>query len=247
MTFQSKFWMTIIDYFGIINRYKLKMKIISACCFLIGGLLFWSCDRNEEISGCTNHLAENHDPRATVDDGSCTFSAETQTIWKDGVAGGWNGNLTTYGFVPYVCIGDMIAEADTSEGGNTPAFLVTDGNGDLDVQFRLINPRTASNYIEGSVHVDIQKPEGSELGVFEVYLHGKIVDNVGNCGEFIRTQKLQFSGMALDTTTTTLTIPFRDFSQLYLGDIGVVFGLSVSGSAPNSELMTINNIRWTRF
>lgn len=222
------------------------MKTLSVCSMLFGVMLFSACDRNEEISGCTDHLAENHDPRATVDDGSCTYGAATQTIWKDGEMGGWNRNLTTHGFIPVICKGTMSVEADTAQT-KAPALLTTDSNGELDLQFKLLNPMTIRHYMEGSVHVDLQKPAGSELNVFEIYLHGKVADSNDNCGDFMRCDKLQFSALALDSTITTLSVPFQDFSQFYMGNVAVVFGLSVNGAAPNSEVMQINNIRWTRF
>lgn len=222
------------------------MKIQSLCSFLFIAMLLLACDRNDEISGCTDHLAENHDPRATVDDGSCTYAAETQIIWKDGVMGGWNKNLTTHGFIPVICKGTMSVETDSTQT-EVPALLVTDSNGELDLQFKLLNPMTIRHYMEGSVHVDLQKPSGSELNIFEIYLHGKVADSNGDCEEFMRCDRLQFSALALDSTTTTLSVPFTDFSQFYMGNVAVVFGLSVNGAAPNAEVLQINNIRWTRF
>lgn len=205
-----------------------------------------ACDREEEIVGCTDHLAENHDPRATVDDGSCTYSSESQTIWKDGVPGGWNGNLTTYGFVPTVCSGDFQTGTDTG-AAPVPGILITDASGNLNVQFRLTNPRTARNYIEGFVHFEIAKPEGSDLSTFAIYLHGKAVDNQGACGEYIRTDLLELSAAALSSATTTVSVPFRDFNELLLADIAIGFGIAVENATPDSEVLHINNIRWTRF
>lgn len=227
---------------------KMKIRILSAAVVFVAGTCFFACDREEEISGCTHHLAENHDPRATVDDGSCTYSEDSQLIWKDGVPGGWNGNLTTYGFIPQVCIGSMTAEVDTSNGGAAPARLMTDSNGDLEVQFKLVNPRTARNYIEGFIHFQILVPEDVELSTFQIYTHGKMVGHVGSCGEFIRSQPIQLSAAALGSENfTTVSVPFRDFGQLMLADIRVVFGLSIEGAVPDSEVLHLNNIRWTRF
>jgi len=224
---------------------KFSLSIIGS--LGIVALSFLSCERNEEIEGCTNHLAENHNPRATVDDGSCTFSEETQLIWKDSVPGGWNGNVTTYGFVPTVCTGDMLAESDTSSTG-IPASLYTDSNGNMNVQFRLVNPRTARNYIEGFVHFDVLVPEDSNISMFGIYIHGKEVETDGNCGEYIRSDKLELSALALSSETfTTVSVPFRDFNQLLLADIGVAFGIAVTGATPDTEILRINNIRWTRF
>lgn len=226
----------------------MKIRILSALLLWTSGTFFLACDREEEIVGCTNHLAENHDPRATVDDGSCTFSEDAQLIWKDGVPGGWNGNLTTYGFVPEVCVGSMTADVDTSNGGIAPARLMTDGNGNLNVQFALINPRTARNYIEGFIHFEILVPEGVDLSTFRIYTHGKVVDNVGSCGEFIRSQNVELSAAALGNENfTTVSVPFRDFSQLMLANIGVAFGLSIEEAEADTEVLHLNNVRWTRF
>lgn len=224
------------------------MKFTSTVFSLIfTAALMVACDRNEEIAGCTDHLSENHDPRATVDDGSCTYSEETQLVWKNGEPGGWNGELFTYGIVPTACRGTMIVEADTSDQANKPAVLATDANGNVNVQFNLMNSRSAQNYIEGYVHVDIQRADSMVIPNFEIYVHGKVVDSDHNCGEFIRSEKLQFSALALSDTPTTLSVPFRDFNQLLLGDLNVLFGISLSGAEPNSEVLKINNIRWTRF
>lgn len=211
----------------------------------VGMMAIASCTRDEEIKGCTDHLAENHDPRATVDDGSCTLPLEEQLIWKDGQSGGWNGDIFTYAFVPTVCKGTFQLLADTAVSKN-PACLYTDSNGELHIQFKLLSPRSGRNYSEGFVRLDLEKPLESDLSMFDIYVHGKIADNEGACGDYVRSQKLQFSAIALDTTATTLSVPFRDFEQVRMDDLSVVMGLRIENAQPDTEVLRINNIRWTR-
>ena len=213
--------------------------------FSAGLLILAGCDRDEEIQGCTHHLAENHDPRATVDDGSCTYSEESQLIWKDGQPGGWNGNLTTYGFVPQVCSGDLLAEEDSN--GVAPARLYTDASGNLEFHVVLTNPRTARNYNEGFVRFEVLKPEVSSLTSFRIYTHGKLTQMGSGCNEFNRSQVVELSALSLnDSIPASVAVPFSDFDQLMLADINVLFGVIAEGQ-PDTEVLQINNIRWTRF
>lgn len=214
---------------------------------IVCSLLNASCDREEEISGCTDHLAENHDPRATVDDGTCTFSADQQIIWKDAQPSGWNGNLVTYGIVPKVCFGTMTVVSDTSQA-NQPALISADENGNARVQFELLNPRTARNYIEGFIRFDISKPEESSLSTLKVYTHGKLPDNVSGCGAFNRSDWVELSVLAVSADEfLSVAVPFRDFDDLMLADVNVMFGVVLEGLEPGEEALSINNIRWTRF
>jgi hypothetical protein len=222
-------------------------KNIFGLAILVCSMMFVSCDRDEEISGCTDHLAENHDPRATVDDGSCTFSADQQIIWKDGVPGGWNGNLVTYGIVPTTCFGTMTVLSDTSQASQ-PALIVADEDGNARVQFELLNPRTARNYIEGFIHFDISKPEASSLTTLKIYTHGKLPDNAPGCGAFNRSEWIELSVLAITSEEfQSVAVPFRDFDDLMLADVHVMFGIVLEGLAPGEEALSINNIRWTRF
>lgn len=208
-------------------------------------LITTGCDRDEEIQGCTHHLAENHDPRATVDDGSCTYSEESQLIWKDGQPGGWNGNLTTYGFIPKACTGDFLAEEDSN--GVAPARLFTDPAGNLEFHVELTNPRTARNYNEGFIRFEVLKPEDSSLGTFQIYTHGKLTQTNSGCDEFNRSQVVELSALSLnDSIPASVAVPFSDFDQLMLADINVLFGIIAEGE-PDTEVLQINNIRWTRF
>lgn len=228
------------------NERLMKIKWISLTIALTGLFLF-SCDRNEEIAGCTHHLAENHDPRATSDDGSCTYSDEFQLLWKDGNPGGWNGNVTTYGIVPLVCSGAFESEADTSVQ-TIPGQIVTDVSGQAHVQFRLSNPRTARNYYEGYVRFEVLKPEGSNLETFFVYVHGKNPQAVDECGSFNRSQLVELSALALSSTDwIEVAVPFSDFNDIMLADIRAMFGVEVANASPETEVLQINNIRWTRF
>lgn len=214
----------------------------------VGILLAVACDRKEEISGCTDHLAENHDPRATVNDGSCVYTEAEQVIWKNGVTGGWNQNISTYGFVYEVCQGQFVAEVDTAQPGNTPGVLITDDNGDVQLRFKLLNPRTARNYNTGFVRFDILKPEGSEISIFSVYTHGKVVDATENCGDIRRSDPVQISAQTAGSESfVSYAVPFADFDELMLADIETLFGITVESAAPQTEVLRINNIRWTQF
>ncbi len=212
---------------------------------MLGAITIASCTRNEEITGCTDHLAENHNPRATVDDGSCTYPPDEQVIWKDGVAGGWNGDIFSYGIVPELCYGMLVFDADTSAQTHLTR-LITDVNGDLQLQFKLINPVSASNYIEGNLRIDLALPEGVSLPLVDIYIHGKIADSDGVCPGYVRSDFVQVSTQALGQTPHALSIPLRDFEQMRLGDIEVMVGIEIKNAQPNSEVLWINNVRWTR-
>lgn len=225
------------------------MKIYTPFFIVATAVLFaFACNREEEITGCTNHLAENHDPRATVDDGSCVFSDAEQIIWKNGTTGGWNQNISTYGFVYEVCYGQFVAEADTAQPGDTPGVLITDDNGSVELRFKLLNPRTARNYNTGFVRFDILKPEGSELATFSVYTHGKVVEVVADCGNIRRSEPVQVSAQTAGSESfVSYAVPFSDFDELMFADIETLFGITVSGATPQAEVLHINNIRWTQF
>ena len=223
------------------------MKTIRLFLPLFAFLVLISCDREEEIIGCTDHLAENHDPRATVDDGSCTFSDDSQLVWRDGQPGGWNGNLTTYGIVPEVCKGSIEVLTDTSFT-EQPMRIFADAGGEVHLHFRLLNPRTARNYNTGYVHFDVLKPEGSGVQTLEIYTHGKRPQQSSECGAFNRSHVVEISTLTLPIDEWhTVSIPFLDFTDLMLADIRIMFGVQTGGHAPESEVLQLNNIRWTRF
>ena len=50
---------------------------------------------------------------------------------------------------------------------------------------------------------------------------------------------------ALDTASfQEVTIPFTDFSNRYMKDIDLVFGIKGSGATPNTPLLVINSVKW---
>ena len=79
--------------------------------FLAVSIIFAACKKEDEVvtptvvNGCTDSLAINYNPLATIDDGSCTYTP-TSTVY-DTLLGFWN--LTHYD------IGDGLEVADTGQ------------------------------------------------------------------------------------------------------------------------------------
>ena len=48
-------------------------------------MIFSSCDKenNNEVRGCTNEVATNYDPKATMDCGCCEFKQADVVFWAD--------------------------------------------------------------------------------------------------------------------------------------------------------------------
>jgi hypothetical protein len=112
----------------------------------------------------------------------------------------------------------------------------------------LLNPRTARNYFEGYVRFEILKPEGVSLETFFVYVHGKRPQTEADCGAFNRSQRVQLSALALGSESfVEVEVPFSDFADIMLADVRAMFGIQVENAQPDTEVLQINNIRWTRF
>ena len=64
------------------------------------------------VLGCTDDTADNYDPGATMDDGSCSYSCANYTVdMADAYGDGWNGNVLTIGDASFTIESGAAAQA----------------------------------------------------------------------------------------------------------------------------------------
>lgn len=216
--------------------------------FLIAGiaLLNSSCNKEGDRKGCTDPIAANYDPRALTDDGSCTFNDDVQSIWANGVRGGWNGDLQEGALKHEICAGE-ISELETpldSANVERTLYLGTGGGTRHLSYFSIINERNARDFNNGSLQMDVRVTD-TEDGAPEfvkLFISGKLWQDE-DCDLYRRSEYVEISTHSFnDSTFTKVNIPILRFDEIMMAHVNVVCGFEFEGE--RSTGIEVNNIQW---
>lgn len=205
-----------------------------------------ACEKDGDQKGCTDPISINYDPSALVDDGSCEYNQTVQSIWSNGVRGGWNGDLQEGAFRFELCSGEYseLEEIVDSADVRQTLYLGTGGGTSHLSYFSLINERNARDFNDGSLRMDIRVTDTDDGApdFINLFISGKIHEN-DDCLPYRRSEYVEISTHSFnDSLFTTVNIPIRHFGQIMMAHVEVACGISFEGE--RSTGVEIDNIRW---
>ena len=205
-----------------------------------------SCNKDGDKQGCTDPIAANYDPRALTDDGNCTYNDKIQSIWADGVRGGWNGDLQEGAYKLQVCEGELSELETMRDSGEVQhtLYLGTGGGTRHLSYFTLVNERNARDFNNGSLQMDVRVTD-TEDGAPEfvkLFISGKLWQDE-NCDLYRRSDYVEIGTHSFnDSTFTKVNIPILRFDEIMMAHVNVVCGVEFEGE--RSTGIEVNNIRW---
>jgi hypothetical protein len=205
-----------------------------------------SCNKDGDRKGCTDPIAANYDPRALTDDESCIYNDAVQSIWVDGMRGGWNGDLQEGAFKLEVCAGELSELETPRDSGEVEhtLYLGTGGGTRHLSYFSIINERNARDFNNGSLQMDVRVTD-TEDGAPEfvkLFISGKLWQDE-DCDLYRRSEYVEISTHSFnDSTFTKVNIPILRFDEIMMAHVNVVCGVEFEGE--RSTGIEVNNIQW---
>jgi hypothetical protein len=235
--------------------------------------IFYSCSKTEEREGCTDSTAINFNSLAVTDDGSCEYLDSSFTIWENGETGFWNNAITggfevknchtgittiflnpDSTFIPPITTIDntvtppdtTITPADTLITGDTYLLVNSNSSGNYELIIQLLNKKNASDFKNGYLIFNAKLHPDAAINNFEVIIHGNQLNTGGmNCGTFLQSDPFLTSSSVLDTNSfKEISIPLTSFTNRYMQDIDLVFGIKGTNATPNTSLIMIKSVKW---
>ena len=250
---------------------KTYLKITTFLVLLI--IIINSCSKKTEREGCTDPTALNYNTLAEVDDGSCEYIDSTITIWENGQVGYW-GDALTGTFVVKSCFTSIstifqnpdstftpadtiidtlvtppdttITPADTVITGDTYLLINSDNSGNYELIIQLLNKRNAADFVNGYLIFNAKLHPQSTITDFAVFIQGNHSNSGGiNCANFLQSDPINIFTSSLDTNSfNEIYIPLANFTNRYMQDVDLVFGIKGINATPNTPLIMINSIKW---
>ncbi len=246
------------------------MKISRITIFALASLLITlgSCKKNEgDIQGCTDPLALNYNPRATIENDTCRYEDKQYTIWNEGDGGTWGddvyiekvfaeacqGQVDTISYITSV---DTIYLDTTGMGQDTleynmatVLYLMRDpGTGQAKLNLYVNNQiPNAQEFKYGSVSFDVSLANNSPLTTFDVRMMGSLWTGSNSCQGRLLSDVVNVAATDLtDSTYTNIRIPVAEFANRRFVDIEHLFGVDVINTDPgNDTLLYITNIQYS--
>jgi hypothetical protein len=213
---------------------------------LLAILALVSCNKDPDQSGCTDPIAANYDPKALRSDGSCIYNDAVQSIWSNGVRGGWNGDLQEGAFRMEVCEGEVRELEEPIDSVTTRETLYFGTGGEFShlSYFTLINQRNARDFNNGTLRMDVRvsDTEGGAPEFVKLFISGKLWQDE-DCSPYRRSTHVEISTHSFnDSTFTEVSIPILHFDEIMMKYVDVVCGIEFEGE--RSTGIEVNNIRW---
>lgn len=221
----------------------------SICLVVLSVLVFSACTKDDERTGCTDPIASNYDPSALHNDGSCTYESRQEIIFSNGEFWGWQSDTLDGGYIVEVCEGQVdIVEEEPRDSSQVQYLRVRADmqTGNAKFRVRIVNPRDGRPFRNGNVRFDARLPHQDPVPEFLTFIHGKLVDEGTDCGQFIRSDYQGFVPTGLnDSTFAEVELPILSYPKIMLANIEGVYGLEVRNAQPGADVLHLNNIRWT--
>lgn len=215
--------------------------------------------------------ALNYSILAEVDDGSCEYLDSSFTIWENGNPGFWEDPITG-AFVVKNCLTSTstiflnpdttfiapdtiittnppdtsITPADTIITGDTYLLINSDTSGKYELIIQLLNKRNALDFKDGYLIFNAKLHPDAAINNFDVVIHGNHLSSGGiNCATYLRSDPVVLSSTSLDTNSfKEISIPLNSFTNRYMKEIDLVFGIRGTNATPNTNLIMISSVKW---
>ena len=218
--------------------------------FCVFGLMTTSCRKKDgDRPGCTDSVADNYNPLANMDDGSCEYTTVEYTLWGQ-EAGFWGNDpfLQAVELVPCLGVVDTITLSQDTLGNTERAFFVMkDTNGSFRFAVTIINPVVAQDFKNGEVKMDVMLGDSSMVQTFETYIQGGSCGVFPTCSDICVSSPQTVSTAALnDSTFTTISIPINQYAARNLNQLQNALTISQTGvMTGNDTVLVIRNVKWS--
>lgn len=147
---------------------------------------------------------------------------------------------------PIILPDTTITPPDTTITGDTYLLLNSDAAGNYQLIIQLLNKKNANDFKNGYLIFYAKLHPDAALLNFDVMIHGNQLSTGGsNCGSFLQSDPVSVSASILDTNSfKEVKIPLVDFTNRYMQDIDLVFGLKGLNTTPNTNLLMISSVKW---
>jgi len=148
---------------------------------------------------------------------------------------------------PTIPADTIITAGDTIIKGDTYLLINSDSLGNYELVIRLLNKRSATDFANGHLIFDAKLHPSATINNFGVFITGKHQTLGGkNCSTFLQSNSINVFTNELDTSSfNEVSISLTDFTDRYMQNVDVVFGIKGTNATPNTPLVIINNVRWT--
>lgn len=139
-----------------------------------------------------------------------------------------------------------ITSADTTITGDTHLLVNSDANGNFELIIKALNKRSAMDFKNGYLVFYAKLHPLSTINSFEVIINGHHINFGGaNCSDFLQSDPVVVPTSILDTTSfKEVTIPLINFTNRYMQEMDLVFGIKGSNATPNTPLIIISDVIW---
>lgn len=139
-----------------------------------------------------------------------------------------------------------ITAADTTITGDTYLSVNSDASGNYELLVKLLNKKSALDFKNGYLVFQAKLVDNPSINNFGVFIHGNHLNPGGAyCDDFHYSDLLLVPTSVLNTTSfTEISIPLADFTNRYMQNIDVVFGIKGSNASPNTSLIIISEVKW---
>jgi hypothetical protein len=213
-------------------------------------IIFGSCRKPEsEIVGCMDEFSLTYDPRATVDDGSCSYHDLNYKLWTDGLPGVWGTTETTEDMAFNSCKGnvDTVVYQNSTDSSLVMFFGRDTLSGYSVMTLSTINPVDGLEFKGGFMRFEALLPTNSTISTFFVKMSGTVTTNLDNCGTRYLSQGINVSTDVLnDTSFVSVQLPLIDFYKKDYVNIQEIMSIECfeTDTASNDTLLMVRNIQW---
>ena len=140
----------------------------------------------------------------------------------------------------------IITAADTTITGDTHLLVNSDASGKYELIIKALNKRSAMDFKNGYLVFYAKLHPLSTITSFEVIIHGNHAELGGpSCANLHESDPVVVTTSILDTTSfKEVTIPLINFTNRYMQEIDLVFGIKGSNATPNTPLIIISDVKW---
>ena len=139
-----------------------------------------------------------------------------------------------------------ITAADTTVTGDTYLLVNSNADGNYALIIKALNKRSALDFKNGYLIFSAKLHPESNITTFDVIINGNHI-NFGSsfCEDFRQSDPVAVPTSILDTTSfKEVTIPLTNFTNRYMQQVDLVFGIIGSNATPNTPLIIISDIKW---
>ncbi|MGE0561001.1 MAG: hypothetical protein AB7O47_04250 [Flavobacteriales bacterium] len=139
-----------------------------------------------------------------------------------------------------------ITAADTTITGNTYLLVNSNVDGNYELIIKCLNKKNGLDFKNGYLIFTAMLHQESTISSFDVIINGNHINyGASFCNDFRQSDPVGVPTSILNTTSfSEVTIPLLNFSNRYMKDVDLVFGIKGSNAGSNKSIIIIKDIKW---